>query len=108
MWSGQAPTCQRQGERIQYALSVAMMLLQMHNVMSCIHGNIVVDCGQLQNPENGFVQVSSTTEGSTATYTCNQGFQLVGNRQRTCQNNGQWSGQQPSCQRRSTTLQLMN
>ena len=80
-----------------------MMLLQMYNVMSYFYGNIVVDCGQLQNPANGFVQIFSTTEGSTATYTCNQGFQLVGNRQRTCQNNGQWSGQQPFCRRRSTT-----
>ena len=40
----------------------------------------------------------SRTVGSTATYRCNTGYNLVGNRQRTCRSNGQWSGEEPICE----------
>ena len=41
---------------------------------------------------------SSFTVGSTATYSCNQDFQLVGNGQITCQTNGAWTAR-PACTR---------
>ncbi len=34
---------------------------------------------------------------STVFYTCNQGFRLQGNQQRTCQGNGEWTGSTPTC-----------
>ena len=56
-----------------------------------------VDCGTLSSPSNGQVILTGIAFGSTATYACNSGFNLVGNMQRTCQNNGDWSGTQPNC-----------
>ena len=55
----------------------------------------VVDCGTLTNPANG--QVS--TNGKTATYNCNTGYNLVGDSTRTCQAIGNWSGSAPTCER---------
>ena len=37
--------------------------------------------------------------GTVATYTCNNGFELFGDVTRTCQNDGTWTGSEPtSCQ----------
>eukprot|EP00731_Ephydatia_muelleri_P021328 Em0013g1055a len=69
-WSGSAPTCQSQ------------------------------DCGNLPAPNNGAVQITTTTVGGKATYQCNTGFDLVGVTTRTCQTNGisaQWSDTAPQC-----------
>ena len=48
-------------------------------------------------PTNGNVFAPSTTFGSTATHTCNIGFLLCGENNRTCQSNGSWSGSTPDC-----------
>ena len=45
----------------------------------------VVNCGNLTNPTNGQVSYTAgTTLGQTATYSCNTGYNLVGNSTRTC------------------------
>ena len=59
-------------------------------------------CERLPDINNGQVDLSGRTLGSTATYTCNQGFVLVGSSTRICQSNGQWSGSEPSCGRSQT------
>ena len=56
-----------------------------------------VDCGSLASPKNGRVDLTGTSSGSTATYSCQSGFILVGSSTRTCQVNGLWSGQAPVC-----------
>ena len=56
-------------------------------------------CERLQDIRNGQVDLSGRTVGSTATYSCNRGFVLVGSSTRICQSNGQWSGSEPSCGR---------
>lgn len=56
----------------------------------------VVDCGPLPAPQNGDIDFDLTTFGSTATYSCNPGFDLQGSTSRTCQVDG-WSGSEPSC-----------
>ncbi|XP_019863662.1 PREDICTED: CUB and sushi domain-containing protein 1-like isoform X3 [Amphimedon queenslandica] len=67
-WSGMAPICKR------------------------------VNCGPLPHIANGAVSIHPDTRlGSTATYTCNSGYKLVGNDTRTCLANGKWSGQEPVC-----------
>ena len=59
----------------------------------------VVDCGTLTDPANGQVDLTSgTTFRQTATYSCNAGYNLVGDSTRTCQATGVWSGSVPTCQ----------
>lgn len=70
-WSGTAPTCQPR------------------------------DCGALTNPTNGSVSAPVTTYTSTpttATYSCNPGYDLVGSPTRACQTSGTWSGTAATCQ----------
>ena len=50
------------------------------------------------NPLHGRVD----TPGSTfyldmANYSCNVGYQLIGDVLRQCQGSGQWSGEEPTC-----------
>ena len=59
----------------------------------------VVDCGTLTNQANGQVSYTAgTTLGQTATYSCNTGYNLVGDGTRTCQATGNWSGSEPTCE----------
>ena len=58
-----------------------------------------MNCGSLSDPANG--QVTLTTGKSfeqTATYSCDTGYNLVGNSTRTCQATGNWSESAPTCQ----------
>ena len=57
-----------------------------------------IECEDLQSPANGLVVVPSRLPGSTATYSCNTGFNLIGSQTRSCLNNGFWSGVVPICQ----------
>ena len=58
----------------------------------------IVDCGTLTDPANGRVTYTSgTTFGNTTTYSCNTGYNLVGDSIRTCQATGNWSGSAPAC-----------
>ena len=59
----------------------------------------VIDCGSLDDPDNGQVELSNTTFGSTANFTCSQGYSLSNrNTTRTCETNGEWSGEPPVCE----------
>ena len=59
----------------------------------------VVDCGTLNITTNGHViDTAGTTFRQTATYSCNTGYNLVGDSIRTCQADGMWSGSEPTCQ----------
>ena len=63
------------------------------------HFLAVMDCGFLTDPANGRVShTAGTTFGQTATYTCDTGFNLVGDNTRMCQVAGVWSGNAPTCQ----------
>ncbi len=57
---------------------------------------VVVDCGSLSAPSNGIVTVPITTLGSTATYTCNLGYQVTGLMVRMCSVSG-WTEDDPVC-----------
>ena len=70
----------------------------MQQSSSCSLLLIVVDCGTLTNPANGQVNhTAETTFGQTATYSCDPGYNLVGDSTRTCQADGIWSGSDPTC-----------
>ena len=51
------------------------------------------DCA-VANPANGRV----STEGVTATYTCDAGYSLVGSSTRICGPSGEWLTAAPTCQ----------
>ena len=65
-----------------------------------------VDCGGL-DIINGYISYSTgTTYNSVATYSCDTGYELQGGQTRTCQNNGTWSGDMPSCQSKAMATWL--
>ncbi len=70
-WSGTAPTC----------------------------GSAVLQCPELSHPSGGTVRLASRTPGSGfAIYRCNTGNNLIGSSFLTCQTDGKWSGNAPTCQ----------
>jgi CUB/sushi domain-containing protein len=59
----------------------------------------MIDCGQPGDITNGDVDVSEgTREGAFVRYTCDSEYKLNGREYRRCQNNGLWSGTEPTCQ----------
>jgi hypothetical protein len=56
-----------------------------------------VDCGPIATPDNGTVNVTASTYGSTATYKCNTGYASTDPLIRTCQADGTWTGVLPTC-----------
>ena len=57
-----------------------------------------VDCGPLDDPENGTVFIFGTTFGFPAFYSCFTGYVLVGASVRICLASGNWSGSAPTCE----------
>ncbi len=56
-------------------------------------------CQTLGAPSNGGVTTTnSNLYPSTATYTCQPGYNMVGSDSRTCGTDGNWSGAAPSCE----------
>ena len=55
------------------------------------------ECGVPGSPANGQVDYRSQAVGSVASYECDEGFTLVGESTRVCENNTQWSGSVPTC-----------
>ncbi len=88
-WSGSASTCES-----KYISSLNVVLISTFPPPVPI-----VTCPTLPNPMNGIVDMSSNTEGSTATYTCNSGFGVNGAESSMCENSGSWSADPPTCQR---------
>ena len=82
-WSGTQPTCIRE---YNYLKS------RFYTVAS-----IIGSCGYLSSLRYGRVSMTALNVGGTATYTCYNGFSLVGSSTRTCLSNGSWSGSQPIC-----------
>ncbi|XP_056134899.1 sushi domain-containing protein 2 [Lampris incognitus] len=57
----------------------------------------VVSCGWLPTPRNGKKNGTSYLEGTVLDFSCNEGFKLYGSSQRTCLEDGTWTGVQPHC-----------
>ena len=66
----------------------------------------VILCSGLTAPDNGEIVFSATSQlldvGTTATYSCDLGYVLVGETTRTCEDTnsrttGTWSGEDPIC-----------
>ena len=56
-----------------------------------------MDCGCLPTIGNGSVSVASSSYQSVATYSCNTGYTLMGDKTRTCTASGVWAGTEPAC-----------
>lgn len=60
---------------------------------------LVVQCMEvLSSPTNGNLEITGNTYLSEAQYSCVEGFAVVGPTVRICQDDGQWSGNQPHCE----------
>ena len=59
----------------------------------------VVLCDPLSDPTNGMVTVEDRTVDSVAIYECDTGYELNGDETRTCEDDGEWSGSEPTCER---------
>ena len=57
----------------------------------------IVDCGDPGRSSNGQRLLGATTAFSTVSYSCNRGYDLLGNRVRICLQNGSWNGTIPIC-----------
>ena len=63
---------------------------------------IIVSCPSLTDPNNGTITCSLGDDGvpsyeDTYSFTCNNGYELTGSPQRTCQSDGSWSESPVSC-----------
>ncbi|CAI8024982.1 Sushi repeat-containing protein SRPX2, partial [Geodia barretti] len=58
----------------------------------------VVECPTLNDPDNGNLNLSGNSLGDTAEYTCNTGYNLMGESISTCGADSQWSGNPPVCE----------
>lgn len=65
--------------------------------------HLEMECPELKPPENGyFVKgVCNNAFNAACGIRCNPGYTLVGSSIRLCIENGQWSGEQPSCASKS-------
>ena len=64
---------------------------------SWLHMFIIALCSDLDTPANGTMSQSGNSEGDTATYTCDNGYELVGHQVLNCQANGTWDSHPPIC-----------
>lgn len=58
-----------------------------------------MDCGSPGFPKDGDTIIEGTTYNLTVTHYCNEGYILIGDKNRTCHGNGTWSGVFPECKR---------
>ncbi|XP_019645823.1 PREDICTED: uncharacterized protein LOC109486433 [Branchiostoma belcheri] len=57
-------------------------------------------CPELPLPNNGN-RTEGHLYGDTVTFSCNEGYELIGSENRTCQADHTWSGVQPNCNRKA-------
>ena len=65
---------------------------------TCTYTEIV--CPDLEDPTYGSVDDGDNHPGTRAVYSCNDGFELVGDRKRLCDYDGTWDGEAPTCERK--------
>ena len=68
---------------------------------------VTVTCPALPSPSNGEKQgctgIATEDYGTVCRFSCNQGYDASGSEVRTCQENGEWSGELFSCQKGTYT-----
>ena len=70
-----------------------------HLILHYMINYTVINCGNPPMITDGAVDTSGGTNYKcTAVYTCNTGYVLNGNITRTCQEDTNWSGSEPTCE----------
>ena len=59
-----------------------------------------ITCGDPGVPLNGSVSSNGSFVNDVANFTCDFGFELEGDTQRVCEENGMWSNMVPNCTRK--------
>ena len=61
---------------------------------------LVIQCNALSDPDNGAVSFTGigVNVGDTATYSCNDGYELSDDSTLICQSDGEWSSPPPTCE----------
>ena len=97
IWDGKEPYCRKKGK-----LKHIIRLPVRNFTNTLTRTSIDYDnkhCGHPKDPEYGYCKVSGTGYGSTATYHCNNGYEVYGgDRVRTC-HDGIWGGKEPQCRK---------
>ena len=92
-WTNDTAVCQSKSS-LRVTMAMVVVLTYVLNIS-------VVDCLNLTSPSNGQVSHRTTTFGSVATYTCEDGYMLMGFPMRECLSNGNWSQEEPVCESKS-------
>ena len=76
--------------------------MYLHTQSKCLICFLLVTCPSLTSPTNGMISCSLGGNNipnpkDNCTFTCNTGYELMGTGTRTCQNDGSWSGNEPTC-----------
>ena len=65
--------------------------------LRCDCSYFLLDCGHPGNLTNGNVNITGTGFEDKATYSCDDGYELVGPSERFCLSNDQWTSDAPIC-----------
>ena len=85
-WDNSPPVC-----RCELVVFWIVFVLELFYILLTAH------CPDLDHPVNGTVSQSGNSEGDTALYTCNSGYELVGASVLNCQDDGTWDNSPPFC-----------
>ena len=98
-WSGSMPSCN--GEQVPNLYNIIIILsflrLKSSTITPTSH-NIDIGCGALSDPANGMVTIVSNSTHLVAEYECNAGYYLTGDAIRMCDCNGEWLGDDVTCE----------
>lgn len=72
--------------------------LNKKNTFTVLFSLTARSCGNPGVPNNGKKNSSSYQYGNSIKFECNVGYTLQGSAVRTCEDNGLWTGTQPTCQ----------
>ena len=82
---------QSQNRRAKVCSSLEVFFTFMHFSSSVVH------CPVLLSPSNGTISSNETQFRTKACFSCNVGYNLVGETCLNCTSNGTWSEKQPHC-----------
>ena len=87
---------------IQVTIGMSSLLNYINVYMCCVF--VDIRCDILSTPSNGKMSCSSGKmgvgyEGDTCRFTCNTGYELLGNGTSTCQSNESWSFSNSTCKK---------